>query len=336
MLGFKENFDENNYKYLSEIIESAEKGDYIVSDCDNSAVMYDTEENLFFYQVLTLSFKMDAKEFREVIFKDLPDDPRIKNEAIYAANLAVKFYEILIDDKNFDENPCYTDFVAVMNYLYLEVARFAKAPTGWFRMLYLFKNFTEDELRKMVREMYKYTRELNFQVIDLHYSGEFELNSKIEVGVDKFKEIESLFRNIREKGANVHICTASARIVVEEFLNCAMKGAFTDVVGLEIKKSSGVFLAEVDTDRILTMLEGKREYIEILKEKYNRAPLLFIGDSDGDYFAFTDPGLKYGLIIDRKTSGKIESLKEMARNKSFEDTVYLLQKRDEELGCFRR
>lgn len=329
---YKERFSEYNYKKLKELLESVEAGDYIVTDCDNSYVMHDTEENLFFYQLVSLKYKMTPEEFREIIFKDLPKIDEIIKEAEYAADLAATYYEELSKDENFEENPHYVEFIELMCYLYMEVDHYDRSKTTGFRILYLFKNFTEEELREMVREMYDYTRGISYQRLEFNFKGKYNLSSYIDVGVGKFEEIEALVKEFKERGVKAFVCTASSRIVVDEFINCSSPGLFEKVVGLELLERDGVLQAEGDNEKLRTLGRGKGEYIEILKEEYKRAPLLYIGDTDGDYYALTNEGLKVGLIIDRKVSGKIEKLKEMARKKEFEDTVYLLQRRNEEKG----
>lgn len=329
---YRNRFSKHNYKVLNELLDSIKEGDYIVTDCDNSYVMHDTEENLFFYQLVSLKYKMTPEEFREVLFKDLPDDERIVDEAKFAADLAATYFEELVADDEFEENPHYVEFIELMCYLYLELSYYDKKKTVGFRILYLFKNFTEEELREMVGEMYEYTRSISFQRLEFNFEGKYKLHSYIDVGVGKFEEVEALVQDIKSKGAKAYVCTASSRIVVDEFMNRCSKGLFDKVVGLELVERNGVLQAEGDEEKLLTMGKGKGEYLEILKGRYNRPAMLYIGDSDGDYYALTNEGLKYGLIINRNTSGKIETLKEMAKKKEFENTIYLLQKRDEEKG----
>ena len=331
----KDGWKYENYLKLKELLDSSQSGDYIVTDWDNSAAIFDVEESAFLYQLENFLYKLTPEEFREVLKKDMEEDNIDLNLYDRIVDELCDDYEKIYGDELLINSTLHREFINKMMYYYMEFSKNLSYKTQCHRITYLFKNFTEEQLFNLgtetVLEMTK--RELR----KVKYKAKFkfgEVETIKSVGLKEIPQISNLFNSFRKKGVNIYICSASLAIVVSSFAtNDKFNYGFKkeDIYGLELlKDENGKFIAEIDNTH-LTYMEGKAKVIEMLESKHNRKPLLYIGDSKGDYNALTYDGLKVGLIINRNTSGKINDLKEGRIKNS---TTYLLQDRDESIGEF--
>ena len=78
----------NTYKSMQKLIDdygvkspnyNASKKPYAVFDWDNTCIMNDTEEALYAYQIENLAFKLTPAEIGDLVKKNVPKDPFLKD-----------------------------------------------------------------------------------------------------------------------------------------------------------------------------------------------------------------------------------------------------------------
>lgn len=342
-------WSEYNYNRLVDLIEKYKSAseiskynrNYIVSDWDNTSAMFDVEDAVFLYQLMNLEYRCDVESFKNILIKDI-DSEEIDFINELTDEICIKF-NFLMDLKNklsidvIKKYSEYNDFIAMMTYLYGEFSVSLSYRIQCYRILYLFQGFSEKDLRRLASDTIDYwmgqdLKEMSFSCI---FNG-MELKSSYNTGLRSVPEITDLYSNLRKNNIDVYICSASSKIVVEEFATSEKYGygcKKDDVAGLVLKKGDdGKYISEIDTSYIQTFLEGKAEYIDSLKSLYKKSPILTMGDSSGDYYLLTYKRIVNGIIFNRKTSGNINELKEESQIK---DSIYLLQNRDTVKGCLR-
>ncbi|WP_036728375.1 HAD family hydrolase [Peptoniphilus mikwangii] len=347
----KSGWTEKNYNHLKKLIEENKScnftnkynRNYAVSDWDNTSAMFDVEEAVFLYQLFNLKFSMTRDEFEYVLRKDI--EIEINS---FIDNLIIKtveYYDDLIEMKSKIElseiksTVSYKNFVNMMAYLFKEFAQTLEYGTACYKILYLFFNMSEEDVRDITRKALEFWSEKALQIMnfEIELARERKLLS-YKVGIRAIKQQVDLYRELRENNIDVYICSASSQIVVEEFAISKKFGygfKIGEIAGLELEKDkNGKFLPITKENSLRTYMKGKAEYLDILKSKYNKAPILFMGDSNGDYDALSYGGLKVGLIINIKKNGKINELKKLAYDNCEDGTIYLLQGRDETTGEF--
>ncbi|MGO3751897.1 MAG: hypothetical protein ACTJGH_03910 [Peptoniphilaceae bacterium] len=348
----KNNWSNEIYKELINLI-STYKSDkftkiydrnYVVSDWDNTSASFDVEEAVFIYQTMNLKFNMDKEEFEYILKKDLDLDKLNKNIKVLINDLIIE-YSFLYDLKNIKnlkeikEYEEYSKFLTNMVYMFLEFTYSLDYSTACLKIIYLFYGMTENEVRNLARNAIDYFKDykINKKTYKGKLSNGYEFRVDCKLGLREIKEQVNLFNTLRKNKIDCYICSASLEIVVEEFA-CSKSFNYNfkreNISGLNLlKDKNGKFLAEVDPKKIKTYLEGKVDFIKKLERFYKKPPVLVMGDSDGDYFALSYEGLKYALIIETGSKGKISRLKNLAKKpRNSKSTIYLLQNRDNEKG----
>lgn len=340
-----------NYEVLKELIrahrssEETQKYDrnYVVADWDNTSAMYDVQDAVFLYQLFELRYAMDPEDFLYVLRKEFEMEEGSHAYRISAqiAQVYSRLYEMRNEgiDKLKDEED-YRNFVASMVYFYNELSYVQlDYGKGCHRILYLFCGMSEEEVRILTREALDFWMKEPLKILKLEFDFEGDkIQTCIRTGIRKISQQADLYEKLRNNNIDVYICTASSELIVEEVASSKALGyGFSkgEIVGMNIRKDEeGRFLAEVDTDKLLTYMQGKADYLARLEKLYSKAPILYMGDSNGDYQALTYPNLKVGLIVNIEKTGEINRLKEMARRAYEGGTRYLLQGRDERIGEF--
>lgn len=346
----KRGWVEKNYQVLSDLIRTYRSGDqtmkyhrnYVVSDWDNTSAMFDSQDGVFLYQLFHLRYAMDPDEFSFILRKDLEMEDPFVEELIQDIE---KNYRYLYSKKGslsleeWKKEERYCNFVGEMAYFYNEFLSRLDYGLACHRILYLFYRMTEEELRTLAREALDFWSQCDLQIMKFPFRlGEREFVSAYQVGIRKIEQQADLYRECRANNIDVYICTASSKVIIEEMASSELLGygfSGNEVTGMVIAKDEdGRFLAEADKDHPVTYCEGKANFLSLLEEKYQRPPILFMGDSDGDYYALSYPNLKVGLIVNLTKEGKINELKELAKSEKKDATLYLLQGRDESKGEF--
>lgn len=341
-----------NYEVLKELIQAhrssaeTQKYDrnYVVADWDNTSAMYDVQDAVFLYQLFELRYAMDPEDFLYILRKEFEMEEG--SHAYRISEQIAKGYTLLyerkkregIDKLKGEED--YRTFVALMVYFYNELS-YAQLDygRGCHRILYLFYKMTEEEVRILTKDALDFWMKAPLKILRLAFDFEGEkIRTCIQTGIRRIPQQADLYDKLRNNNIDIYICTASSELVVEEVASSEVLGyGFSkgEVVGMNLlKDEEGRFLAEVDTDKLLTYMQGKADYLARLEELYGKAPILYMGDSNGDYQALTYPNLEVGLIVNIEKTGEINRLKEMAGRAYEGGTRYLLQGRDERIGEF--
>ncbi|WP_138160503.1 haloacid dehalogenase-like hydrolase [Peptoniphilus catoniae] len=337
-------WNKRTFKYLNKMIKDAgSKGSpsYIVSDWDNTAASFDVEENTLLYQILNLRYEFTPQEIREVLTCEIDSVPEEINELVDKIEEDYKIlYPYRRDLNKLKKIPEYESFVAAMAYYFQSYVNSLEYGLSSRKFTHVFYKMTEEEVRDLAGDALSYFKDykdykMNFKVN--MPKGE-SLSSSYDVGLREIKEMSDLFKELFENKIDVYICSASFKILVEEFASSKLfnyRLPKDSVMGLElIKDKEGRFTMEVKEDS-KTYLQGKADAIKRLEERYKCPPLLYMGDSRGDYYALTYSGLQYGLIIDRGPIGKLEDLKKLAFKENPQGTFYLIQERDNYKGEFK-
>lgn len=345
---------DKNYSTLKNIIAEYRLGsfnnkwekNYVVSDWDNTTIIFDIEEAVFMYQLLNLKYNMNPEEFLYVVKKDID----VKLEELDRVNSIVdeigEDYKYLLEElkiktlEEVKESHIYESFVVKMVYIYVEVVTKMSYKMQCYRILYLFYNMSEDEVRVLSREAIDYW--MNKSIGRIAFKTTLKNGEPLEfthrVGIRSVPEKIELFSELRKNNIDVYICTSSSQIVIEEFAigNYGYGFLSGEIFGLNLLKDEDEkFLAEVDEREVAIILEGKAEILKKLEMYYKKPPILYIGDSDGDYYALTYSGLKFGLIINREGGDLILNLKKDIEIKNYRGEItYLLQGRDEKNAKF--
>lgn len=345
---------DKNYRTLKKIIAEYKlesfnnkwEKSYVVSDWDNTTIIFDIEEAVFMYQLLNLKYNMNPEEFLYVVKKDID----VKTEELDRVNSIVdeigEDYKYLLEElkiktlEEVKESYIYESFIVKMVYIYVEVATEMSYKMQCYRILYLFYNMSEDKVRVLSREAIDYW--MNKSIGRIAFKTTLKNGEPLEfthrVGIRSVPEKIELFSELRKNNIDVYICTSSSQIVIEEFAigNYGYGFSSGEIFGLNLLKGEDEkFLAEVDEREVAIILEGKAEILKKLEMYYKKPPILYIGDSDGDYYALTYSGLKFGLIINREGGDLILNLKKDIEIKNYRgETTYLLQGRDEKNAKF--
>ncbi|SHH18034.1 hypothetical protein SAMN02745245_00756 [Anaerosphaera aminiphila DSM 21120] len=333
-------------EYRLENFNSKWEKNYVVSDWDNTTIIFDIEEAVFMYQLLNLKYNMKLEEFLYVVKKDIDVKPEELDKINSIVDEIGEDYKYILEElkiktlEEVKESCVYESFVVKMVYIYVEVATEMSYKMQCYRILYLFYNMSEDEVRVLSREAIDYW--MNESIGRIEFKTVLRNGETLEfthrVGIRNVPEKIELFSELRKNNIDVYICTSSSQIVIEEFAigNYGYGFSSGEIFGLNLLKGEEErFLAEVDEREIAIILEGKAEILKKLERHYKKPPLLYIGDSDGDYYALTYSGLKFGLIINRDGGDLIFNLKKEVTMENYRgETKYLLQGRDEKNAKF--
>lgn len=341
----QKNWSKTTYETLSDLIERRKSDaatpkyerNYVVTDWDDTSALFDMEDATFLYQLFHLDFHMTTEEFSYVITKDITVAADSFGE--YLVKDIIFRYPIVMQqkqtayDQEWKTSSDYQTFVAQMAYFYrLTEPSIQKNMRGGNDM-YLFYNMTESELRNFAQNTLSYwTKEpLTTKTFSFVLNG-IQKSCSYRTGLRAIPEQVNLFQTLRENYIDVYVCTATNQILIEEF-GCSPEFGYEfkqgEITGFRLKQNdSAQFLAEVDSSQIETISQGKADYIQTLEQLYHKAPILYMGDNNGDYEALTYPNLEVGIIFDLPRKGKINELKQIAINQTPSDTLYLIQERE--------
>lgn len=363
----------NTYKSMQKLIDdygvkspnyNPSKKPYVVFDWDNTAIMNDTEEALFMYQIETLSFKLTPAEMGALVRKNTPDGPFVKdyNNAagqpvtlddiatdivssytyLYENYIGLKGLMSLEDIKKSNE---YLDFRAKMWYAYDAIGETHGTKVSYTWVLFFFKNMTTAEVQALAEKSNDYG--LGQALRKEKWVSPAALPGKAGVvgasrmtGLRVTSEIGDLMATFRDNGIDVFICTASLADVVAVFAGNPKYGYHVpaaNVIGMELDKVNDVYQDTYKKDWVQTAEGGKTVAIKKVLADKRGDPLFIAGDSNGDWNMMVDfAGIKRILIVNRLKGGKkIGALSaEAAATIGKPDARVLLQGRDENTGLW--
>ncbi len=335
---------------------------YAVFDWDNTSIMNDCEEALLYYQISTLSFKLNPQEFATIIRQNVPAGPftaDYKNAAgnivdldSICADLEADYrylhaeYAGFAGKKTLEEitqTPQFADFRAKLLFLYDAVNDTHGVKVGYPWVIYFFANMSRAEVARLAEASHDFA--LGEGLSKVKYSSPASQPGKAGVvsvshfhGIRLCTEIAELMDIMRTHGFDVYVSTASLEDVVAVFATQAKYGyhvARENVLGLRLTEQDGVFKNAYLPNWPLNWGPGKTEVIKReLVAKKGYGPLFVAGDSDGDYDMLRDfADTRLGLIVNRLKKGKIGELSKLAADSlSQEVPRFVLQGRQESTG----
>ena len=364
----------NTYKSMQKLIDengvkspnyNSSKKPYVIFDWDNTAIMNDTEEALYMYQIENLAFKLNPEEMGALVRKNVPEGPFVKDynnaagqpvtlddiatdivnsyKFIYENYVGFKGLMSLEDIKKTDE---YQDFRAKMWYAYDAIGETHGTKVSYTWVLFFFKNMTTADVQALAEKSNDYA--LGQVLSKSKWVSPASLPGKAGVvgvsrttGLRITEEIADLMATFRDNGVEVYVCTASLADVVAVFAGNKKYGyrvPAANVIGMELDKVNDVYQDSYKKGWVQTAEGGKTVAIkQVLADKKGYDPIFIAGDSNGDWNMMVDfKGIKRILVVNRLKGGKkIGALAaEAAATIGKPDARVLLQGRNENTGLW--
>jgi hypothetical protein len=340
----------------------AARAPYAVFDWDNTAIMNDTEEALFMYQINRLAFRLTPAEFSAIVRQDVPAGafgPAFRNAA--GGQVTLEAIGADLDQRYawlhrhyagmggtealgaITAGDQFLDFRARLYFLYEAINATHGPAVGYPWVLNFFANLTRSELAALAEE--SNDDALGDAIAKSTLASPAGLAGQAGAvsitytrGLRLTLEIAGLMELFREHGIEVYVSTASLEDVVRVFA-CLPKYGYRvapeNVIGMRLEMDGQRYLAQRRRDWPLNWGPGKSANIRselALRKGYG--PLFVAGDSDGDYDMLRDfPDTELGLLVNRLKKGKIGSLCRIAAETGSGATPrYVLQGRIESSG----
>ena len=293
---------------------------YVVSDFDNTTVIYDIALQCAIYQLEKMYFAMSPDEMAVALKTNLPEDTIISNyvddiQTAYSA--LINKYGIFtasgINESNMDEihNDIYwQEFATKMKCLFLYVEDTVDDALACEWIMYWYTNMSEAEvyfLYKKSCEYYQYQETTSVTWTSPNIESKSGVTSCTFVtGVSTTNSVKNMLKYYVENGIDTWICSAShvdgVRAAVDAY---GLSDYITGVIGMTQKTVNGKFVSAYDYEtgypyinkgngkweklnepiKALPAREGKVTAIKnVLLPRYNNAqPLAGFMDASGDF-----------------------------------------------------
>lgn len=352
----RNSWEAGTYKALNELITgygsaskeyNADCKPYAVFDFDNTTIIGDIELTSMAYQLENLRLAIAPENMYgslidgiEDIDKplNLQDSPGLTIRML-AEDIASD-YKYLYDNyisrtsgsapeireglfKEIAGTPEYQDFKAKAWALSAGVYQNYDYGLSCMWLLRLYNGMTKEQQSALVKEAAAQAFGIKAPFIDTWTSPDMGKSGRVSIqlmrGLGLSKEMQSLYKTLKDNGFDVYICSASEENILESVACDPQFGLGHNpdyAYGIRLKKTAdGIIDAEFDTTYTQTYKEGKTKAIirYISPEHCGQEPILVAGDSNGDYAMLTQfKSLKIGLIINCLNGGGIGELTENA------------------------
>ena len=141
--------------------------------------------------------------------------------------------------------------------------------------------------------------------------------------------MSELIKRLHNNNIDVYVISASTFEVVDSVLQ-PLKKYISKIYAKKIINKNNIFTGLLDENELrITSLDKKIIIEDILKQKYNKDPIIVAGDSMGDFDMLTGfKNTKISILIDRNRNDKFQNLLNISDNR------YMKQCVDENLGIF--
>ncbi len=351
-----------NRERLEKLIkEKAFQNNYVVFDWDFTCVFYDTQDNIFAYQVENLLFNLSPEEFSVMIRAGIPQDipfkssPSIEGRELTAGDLAkdlderyaflYKNYEAFEGSMPLEKIICteeYIDFKAKI----FALASHCYAIGGPDLCQSVSTGFSVAELEKVAEASIDTGLNDEIEFFSIQSSSKLKghagmVQASYRKGLRIHAEVQDLFAKLQENGIKVYICTASQTDPVRVFGTNPKYGYnVEEVFGRRRILVNDRISNDYDESIPATHGPGKAETIAqlIAPRHEGKAPILIAGDSDGDFYMmdkYKDEAVIMLLDREKAPKKKISAfIEEAKKSVSNESPKFLFQPRDESLGYF--
>ena len=316
---------------------------YIVSDFDNTTVIFDIALQCAIYQLETMSFAVNAEQLKTALATSLDLDTTMNN---YIDDVTISYGELIkeygsfkpsgIDNNQLSalhDNIYWKEFSTKMKCLFSYVEDNVDDALACEWIMYWYTGMNEDEVYQMFKkscEKYQYT-----DTAEMTWTSPSEINSKMGVtscsfvlGVSTTKSVKNMLKHYVENGIDTWICSAShvdgVRGAVDAY---GLSNYITGVIGMTQAMENGKFVPaydyktgypyinngggkwkKLDTPiKALPSREGKVDAIKnaLLPRYHNHGPLAGFMDASGDFNFCTEFSSMKMVICYNRANRKI-------------------------------
>lgn len=332
---------------------------YAVFDCDNTTVINDIQETLLIFQLENLIFKIDPTEFEDILSTGIHSTDNTKLSALisdcshdytYLHSNYIGFNSGGVKSlEQIQLTDAYLDFIVKLRFLYSHIYDTFGASSCYRWITYLFTGMTPQEVQSLAKKSFDYWLstdkfEVATRTSPLSHPGDAGVVTiSYKSGLALVQEMQDLYKTLMANGIDVYVCSASFRDVVLALI-CDDKYGYCcepdKVYGMRLETDiHGIFINKFDENFPETHGNGKVDTINtyIRPRQGNADPILVAGDSIGDLEMLTSfPNLKLGLIINCVCQNHFSALcRQAVSAENNENSRYVLQGRDENIGMFR-
>ena len=301
---------------INEVIEKYKNlGHYAVFDCDNTILMNDIQFALIHYLLKFKKFKTTPIELKKFLNNKFPQETEIIN------NFCNIFKNAYYEDINSMEYLKFlSNFSEFVEYLYFKYDKFD------LNIFFSYKNMSYEELEKLIEEAISYHNNSEFGIENWIYENNI---STYKIGLKIANEMSELIKKLHDNNIDVYVISASTFEVVDSVLQ-PLKKYISKIYAKKIINKNNIFTGLLDENELrITSLDKKIIIEDILKQKYNKDPIIVAGDSMGDFDMLTGfKNTKISILIDRNRNDKFQNLLNISDNR------YMKQCVDENLGIF--
>lgn len=301
---------------INEVIEKYKNlGHYAVFDCDNTILMNDIQFALIHYLLKFKKFKVTPIELQNFLNTKFPKENELTN------NFCDIFQEAYNKDINSMEYLKFlSNFSEFVEYLYFKYDKFD------LNIFFSYKNMSYEELEKLIEEAISYHNNSEFGIENWIYENNI---STYKIGLKIANEMSELIKRLHNNNIDVYVISASTFEVVDSVLQ-PLKKYISKIYAKKIINKNNIFTGLLDENELrITSLDKKIIIEDILKQKYNKDPIIVAGDSMGDFDMLTGfKNTKISILIDRNRNDKFQNLLNISDNR------YMKQCVDENLGIF--
>ncbi len=294
---------------------------YVVSDFDNTTVIFDIACQCNVYQLQTMAFALNPVELRAALASGI--DENAYDNALWLDDIETAYSYLWeeygpftpagLDEQNqasIQLNPQWMEFATKMMALYEHVEETIDDPTACAWVLHWNSGMTEDEVYSLFKRSCETYQDVDTKFVT--WTSPESIQSKIGVvsrevplGVSAPEDVKAMLKAYSENGIDVWICSAShadgVRAAVDAY---GLSDYVHGVIGMTQKAEQGKYVPEYDWEtgcawlnggggawqkttsviRALPSREGKVQAIEnALVPMYGCGPLAGFMDSSGDF-----------------------------------------------------
>jgi hypothetical protein len=330
------NWNERNYRILSQFVTTVRSGDIAVFDWDNTCIFGDIGEAILRHQALHLEFKFGPEQLQEII----PDQAngidhihingqvfplRQVKEQIVSAYKKIAGHPITEICASAAHSDFSTGLLALNRGLEETPGIGCEFAYPW--TINFLRGFSPAEVRLLALRVINSELQSNIENSTMSDSRE-HLLYRWTAGIRSFPEMADLAQGLKKAGCRVIISTASNPLFIETMTQRTGFAA-ERVIGMGSQIENGILLGILAPGPEPNFGPGKAKN---LSRELDREPLLAAGDSSGDFEMLTAfPGTRLKLLIRRSQPGKMAALYKKALAG---DPRYLLQNVDLNTGQF--
>ena len=246
---------------------------YVVSDFDNTTVIFDIALQCAIYQLETMSFALTSEELQAALSTSLDLDVTMSNyieDVTYSYNELSKEYGAFtpagIDENQLDslhENIYWKEFSTKMKCLFLYVEDHVDDALACEWIMYWYSGMNEQEVYQMFKNscekyQYKETEQVTWTSPNNIESKSGVASCSFVMGCSVTSSVKNMLKYYVDNGIDTWICSAShvdgVRGAVDAY---GLSNYITGVIGMTQKMENGKFIPAYEYDNGLPYLNKK-------------------------------------------------------------------------------